>query len=207
MRPVTLLSLFLCSFAFAQSPTPAPVSGLGPFFDSTNFAWELKGSPDTRTDCCYGYTEAQTGIITFAPPPPGYRVRITRLRGDFIAWIKSLPGDPPTPPESTAGVLLGYQNSNPQGSIGCDWCATSTPLYIQDSVTEKQPRTRDAYDYDHLNFVLESDNQLHIVVAMWLNTTGKAIHMEPTVVFDWDYVPAPQAPKPRVKSSGPRRPR
>src|ERR1051326_8289021 len=112
----------LAASAFAQpAPTPVPVQGLGPFFNSTNLAWELKGSPDTRTDCCYGYTEAQTGTITFAAPPPGYRVRITRLRGDFIAWIKSLPGDPPTPLESTAGVLLGYQSSDPQGSIGCDW--------------------------------------------------------------------------------------
>lgn len=194
--------LLLASLAlFAQAPVAAPEAGLGPFYDSTNMAWELYGVPDLLF---YGFDDSSTATITFAPPPPGYRVQITRLHGDFIAWIKSLPGDNPTPVESTAGVLLGYESTDVAGSIGCDWCAINVPLYIQMAVTPTLPYARASYDYDHLNFILAADNRLVTKVAVFLNTTGKYIHLEPTVVIDWRYVPVPTAAKPSIRVNGAR---
>jgi hypothetical protein len=112
-------------------------------------------------------------------PPAGYRVRILALRGDLVAWIKSLPGDPPTPLESGAGVLMGFQTTSMGGTQECDYCASGCLLYLQDAVVEKEPKTRLPYD-KQINILLDSDNMLNLKIASWLNTTGKPIHLEAT---------------------------
>jgi hypothetical protein len=88
--------LCICWAAAAQT--------LGPFIATSNFAADLSGGEDTRPGC-YGTADLATWSITF-DPPAGYAVRILSIHGDLVSWIKSLPGDPATPAESTAGVLL-----------------------------------------------------------------------------------------------------
>jgi hypothetical protein len=112
------------------------------------------------------------------------------LRGDLIAWIKTLPGDPPTPVESSAGVLGGFQTTSSlvEGtSKECDFCTDGCPLYIQDAVTEKQPKTRAAFDYREVGLLLDADNVLNVKVAAWLNTTGKPVHVEMTYTIQFRY--------------------
>jgi hypothetical protein len=159
---------------------------LGPHTVSGNFPRDLYGPVDTRGagavcnvgPCIWGHADSDVLPLKFYPPP-GYRVRVLSLRGDLVAWIKSLPGDAPTLPESAAGVMLGYYGSNPNWAL-CDYCAEGYPLYIQDSVTQSSPKTRAPYVYDGLNFPLPADNTLYLVVAEFLNTTGKPIHLEAT---------------------------
>jgi hypothetical protein len=175
---------------------------LGPFTASSNFAADLSGAPDTRPGC-WGTADAAQWSVTFAPPA-GYAVRIVAIHGDLIAWIKSLPGDAPTPAESAAGILLGLQSTPHAGMSGrCDWCSDMAPrrlghgpaalqgttmLYIQDAVAQLAPKSRAQYDLPAVNQLLGADNKLLVTVASWLNTTRKPIHVEPTftVVYDFE---------------------
>lgn len=172
----------------------ALLSILGPYTVSGNFPRDLYGPVDTRMagqtcadgPCIWGHAEAAVLPITFHPPD-GYRVRILSLRGDLVGWVKSLPGDPATPVESAAGVLGGFQTSSSSGSVQCDFCADGCPLYVQDSLTEKQPKTRAAFDYNDVGLLLDSDNVLNAKIASWLNTTGKPIHVEITYTIRFRY--------------------
>ena len=150
---------------------------LASFMASGNFSVDLYGVQDTRPGC-WGYADSQEKTVTFSPPP-GLRVHITRLRGDLVAWVRSIPSSAPTPPESTAGVLLAFHDSGPEGSAHCDPCADNTPLYLQDSVTAAQPKTRAPFDVA-VDWVLPPDNKLILKMASWLNDTGKPIHTEAT---------------------------
>jgi hypothetical protein len=194
LKRITAAICFCCS-AMAQAQTD------GPFVASSNFTADLSGTEDTRPGC-YGTADVATWNITFAPPA-GYAVRILAIHGDLVSWIKSLPGDPATPAESTAGVLLGIQSTPHATTSGrCDWCSDvatrlklltprpvvqgTTMVYIQDSVAQLAPKSRAQYDRP-VNQLLEADNKLLVTVASWLNTTGKPIHIEPTftVVYRW----------------------
>lgn len=170
---------------------------------SGNFPRDLYGPVDTRMagevcaggPCIWGNADSAVQPITFHPPA-GYRVRIVSLRGDVIAWVKSLPGDRPTPPESAAGILAGFQTTSSilgTAVAGCDYCAAGCPLYIQDSVTEKQPRTRAGFNYENINLVLDDDSVLNAKIAEFLNTTGKPIHIELTYTIGFVFEPVANA--------------
>ena len=188
MLPAILLlaQLFTASLA-----APHTVSG--------NFPRDLYGPVDTRMagmtcsvgPCIWGHADSDVMPLQFFPPA-GYRVRILGLRGDAIAWIKSLPGDPATPLESAAGILVGFQTTSSSGSAHCDYCADGCPLYLQDSVTEKTPKTRTPFVYDNLNMLLDPDNKLQLKVASFLNTTGKPIHIEATYTVIYRFEPVGQ---------------
>jgi hypothetical protein len=196
IRAVLLILAFNCAACAQQIHT---VSG--------NFPRDLYGPVDLRDTrptacaggpCIWGHADYAVLPITFKPPA-GYRVKILSLRGDVIAWIKSLPGDPAIPLESAAGVLGSFQTtsslkhsdagSGAEASTECDYCAADTPLYIQDSVTEKVPKTRAPYNYTGVDMLLDSDHVLHATVAEFLNTTGKPIHVEMTYTIQFVYVP------------------
>lgn len=172
-----------------QSIAPAQVRTV-----SGNFPADLYGPVDTRMagqvcaggPCIWGRADSAVLPIRFHPPA-GYRVRIVALRGDVVAWIKSLPGDAPTPAESAAGILGGFQTTSSGGTPDCDYCASGCPVYVQDSVTEKEPKTRMAFNYDHVGLLLDDDNVFNAKIASWLNTTGKPIHMEITYTIQFRY--------------------
>lgn len=161
---------------------------------SGNFSADLYGPVDTRmagqlcadTPCIWGNAEAVVFPITFKPPS-GYSVRILSLRGDVVSWIKSLPGNSATPLESTAGVLAGFQLPQVEGSQHCDYCADGCPLYVQDAVTEKQPKARTPFSYDDVGEILGPDNKILVKLAAWLNTTGKPVHTEVTYTIRFRY--------------------
>lgn len=175
-----------------------------PYIASGNFPSDLYGPVDTRMagqicgggPCIWGRADYAVLPIRFRPPA-GYRVRILALRGDLIAWIKTLPGDPATPLESAAGILGGFQTtsslnasnggSGAEGSARCDYCSDDCPLYIQDSVTEKQAKTRAPFNYTDVGLLLDLDNMLNAKIAAWLNTTGKPIHVELTYTIQFRY--------------------
>jgi hypothetical protein len=170
------------------------LAALGPYTVSGNFPADLYGPVDTRMSglicaggpCIWGHADSAILPIKFRPPA-GYRVRILVLRGDVVAWIKSLPGDSPTPAESAAGILAGFQTTSSSGSTHCDYCADGTPLYVQDSVTDKQPKTRAPFNYTDVGLLLDDDNILTAKIGSWLNTTGKPIHIEVTYTIQFRY--------------------
>ena len=164
--------------AWGQSCIEKPCSASG------NFSADILGAQDTRPST-WGTAGVQTWPVVFAPPP-GYRVQILTLKGDLVAWPKVLPGDLSIPQEMTAGVLLGYQTTASEGSTRCTPCADNTMLYIQAGVG-RQP-VRAPYEYNvRAGGLLEPDHTLVVVVAVWLNTTGRMIHLEPTWTVTWVY--------------------
>ena len=158
---------------------------LASFMASGNFAVDLYGVADTRPGC-WGYADSQEKIITFSPQP-GFRVHVSRIRGDLVAWVRSSSASALTPPGSTAGVLLAFHDSGPDGSTRCDWCADNTPVYIQDAVTAAQPKTRAPFDAG-LDWTLPDDNKLIVKMASWLNDTGKPIHVEATYTLTFRFM-------------------
>jgi hypothetical protein len=164
-------------------PVLAALAILGPFSSSANFSADLLGARDTRPDT-WGNADSASWTIQFRPPA-GYRVRILKLRGDLVAWPRVLPGEPPVPRGTYAGVLLGFMTTAPDGSLRCDPCADNAMLYIQHAM-ESAP-VRAPFDYDRVNVLLESDNKLLVKVAAWLNSTGRPIHIEPTFTVVYRY--------------------
>jgi hypothetical protein len=178
-----MLRVFLYGVMAVLAGAAQPI--LGPYSSSGNFAGDLYGSPDLRAGC-WGFTDSTEWAITFHPPA-GYRVRILGLTGDLIAWPKVMPGNPPVASGVYAGVLLAFHTSAPGGSVNCDFCDDSTMVYVQNGLDSHAIRA----PFDRSLFaLLESDNQLLVKVASWLNTTGYPIHMEPTFTVRYQYEPA-----------------
>ena len=151
---------------------------IGPFLASSNYSVDLTGPKDTRADT-WGTAAAYSAPIAFHPPA-GYRVRVLRIRGDLVAWARVLPGEELPATGSTAGVLVGFQTTALDGSARCVPCADNTLIYLQDAVSGSG-RVRIPFDADvSTGGLLLPDNVLVVKVASWLNTTGKAIHLEPT---------------------------
>jgi len=161
---------------------------------SGNYSADVYGPVDTRmpgqlcagSPCIWGHADSAIMPLTFRTPA-GQRVRILSLRGDVIAWVKTLPGDPVTPLESAAGILGGFQTTSSGATADCDYCANGCPLYVQGAVSEKQPSMRIPFDYDNVGQLLDADNILNVKVAEFLNTTGKPIHMELTYTIQYRF--------------------
>jgi hypothetical protein len=163
---------------------------------SGNFPRDLFGPIDERMagvfdngPCIWGRADSAILPLQFQPPP-GHRTRIVALQGDMTAWIKSLQGDAPTPPESGAGVLMGFQTSSSSGTPDCTYAATGCPLYIQDAVMASMPKTRTPFDYQ-CDCLLDEDNLFHLKIAAWLNNTEKPIHIEATYTITYCFEPVP----------------
>jgi hypothetical protein len=171
------------------------LSHLGPYSASSNFSVDLVGVADTRPDT-WGTAGVQTWPVTFHPPA-GYRVRILSIsKGDLIAWPKMLPGDAPIAPGMVAGVLLGLSTTAPEGSTRCTPCADNTMLYIQAVTGAEGVRAPLPPGPIEAGGLLEADNTLIVKVASYLNTTGKALHIEPTFTITYEFVSFPLSIKP-----------
>ena len=156
-----------------------------------NFPRELFGPVDTRPTC-YGHADADSLPIKFHPPV-GYRVHITHIRGDLLAWAVVPDGQPEPKSTSGSGALAGFSYTAPDtpvcpdcGSVYCDWCADSAMVYVQTafSGTNRAQRT---WDYD-VDGYLGPDNVMVLKIAAWLNTTGYPVHVEVTWSARFEYV-------------------
>src|SRR5574337_1592266 len=140
---------------------------IGPFMGSFNMTADLLGKPDTRPGT-WGKAESLDGYITFRPPD-GYRVRILRVSGDFIAFPKVLPGAAVSirQPGAFAGALLALANTGPGGSIRADYLADACFLYVQLGLNWMPKRAE--YDRDvSIGGLLLPDNKLKITLAVFL---------------------------------------
>jgi len=150
-------------------------------FASTNFSTDIAGEADTRPGT-WGTAGASEWKITFSPPA-GHRVKILRVYGDVVAWAKGK-----APAGSYSGLLFGLQTTAPEGSRYADLAADNCFLYLQDVVAAEGKRL--PFDVRFDDVTLEPDNVLVVKVAAWLNDTGLPIHIEPTFVLVYRFVPS-----------------
>lgn len=164
----------------------AALLAVQPFTVSGNFPRDLYGPLDDR-NLTWGHAAAEVLPIRFSPPP-GYRVRILKLRGDLVAMPRVIDAADPAPANGYAGVLMGFSTTSSAGAAECDFCATGCMLYIQDNLHGGEAR-RAPYDYSFRDerILLDRDNLLNLKLAAYLNTTGHPIHMEGTytITFEW----------------------
>ncbi len=148
-----------------------------PCSSSTNFSFDIAGMPDTRPQT-YGNGGAETGTITFTPPL-GYQVRILRAYGDFIAWASGVPL-----PGTRSGVLFSLSSSLETPAAYADFVSDNCFLYLQDSLSSVKTDARDPFDFVvKRGGLLALDNKLILKTAVFLNTTGLSVHMEPSFVI------------------------
>lgn len=181
MRSLLTLALLISSACSAKDCITHPCSA--PF----NFAYDLIGDPDYRLGT-WGSATASTNQVRFKAPA-GYRVRVLRIYGDLVLWPRGTPDiDTEKILGHAAGVLLGLSTTAPDGSDTVEGGGASDNcfLYIQDAT--KGEKSRAAIDYDtHVGGLLERDNVMVVKVAVWLNTLGLAVHLEPSLVVVFQF--------------------
>lgn len=156
---------------------------------AANFSADILGTPDTRPDT-WGTAGYQAWTIQFKNVPALHRVRIVRVFGDVISYVRDKSN-------RTAGTLFGLATTAPDGNIGmdsiqrCDFCALNTMLYVQDFVGPHGGGGLRTFDnVVSAGGLLEPDHKLLVKVAAWLNETGQPIHIEPTINVVYKYEPA-----------------
>jgi hypothetical protein len=169
----------------AQPPAPQQYSA------TVNIALDLAGKPDA-TPAAWGCSDAFASRVQFAAPA-GYRTRILRIYGDFIAFPRS----GIIPAGTSAEIGWGLKTTAPDGSTRVTYPGYTASAYDnsfawqQGAVTAAQPSTRLPFDIDvHAGGLLGPDNIMLVQSFVALNTTGLTIHMEPTltVVYQFEQV-------------------
>ncbi len=147
---------------------------------TSNIAFDDSGLPDDRPTT-WGTTAAVRVPFHFSPPP-GYRVAILHVRGDLIGWARG-----PVPEGTFAGILWGLQNSSSGPATTVDLAAQGCYIYHQGAVGRERERVD--FDEDTRDVgLLDPDNVLWSVQALFLNDTGRTIHQEISVLVTFRFV-------------------
>lgn len=179
-KTIRSLGLILVTAAVAVSQC-STTTMLGPFLVSGNISWDAKGDPDTRP-YTWGNQASVESPIVFTPPP-GYRVRILHVHGDYLMWPRG------KAPEGTfAGGLWALRTTAPDGSVRTTlpMAADNHLLYVQTAIRGAPSRVPVDMDTRAGN-LLEADNTLISKMAVWLNDTGLVIHMEATFTIRFQF--------------------
>lgn len=169
-----LVWFVFCASAFAQNCIDSPCSL------SLNFPFDSAGVKDTRPGT-WGTAAFDDGKVQFTNVPAGYRVRIERVYGDFVAWPHgSVRGG------KFSGILFGIlatdNNASPYATLSAKGCV----LYLQHGLAANV--ARGSFDVKtHASGLLAADNIMLIRRAIFLNETGASIHMEPSMVVEFLY--------------------
>lgn len=155
-----------------------------------NYAFDLMGTADDRPDT-WGTAASQMKPITFHAPA-GYRVRVLRVYGDFVMWPRgSVRQDPKDNVIGKAvGALFGLKTSAADGSVMVEGAGASDNCFLYVQTASKGETQRASFDFDtHVGGLLEADGVIQVIVATWLNSTGLAIHLEPTITVIYQLEP------------------
>jgi hypothetical protein len=150
----------------------------GPCEVSTNFSFDIQGPPNDP-----GF---EFGNITFKPPT-GYSVQILRVYGDFA----TIPNGTPIP-GGMCGMLFGIETTAVAASKFADYAADGCFLFVQ--LFTKGEAQRASYDREIVGVVLAADNVFQMKTACFLNTLGVSMHMEPSLIIVYRFVPTPAKP-------------
>lgn len=162
--------------------TPSAV--LGPYSAAVNIAEDL------------GET-SPSGLSSFASKiqfnaPAGYGTRILRVYGDFIAF----PMQPGIIPSGTSVEIgWGLKTTAPDGSTRVTYpgypnvsALDNSFVWLQGSLSDLETRARLPYDLKvSVGGKLGADNIMLSQAFVALNTTGIAIHLEPTFVVVYQF--------------------
>lgn len=175
---------FLCSLALQ-----AQTSTLGPYSATSNFSIDLAGTADVAA---WGSAGAVQIPIRFNAPA-GYRTRILRIYGDFVAWPRT-----GAIAQGSAEVGWGLKTTAPDGSTRVTYpTAPGTSAYdnsfawIQNVVTAQNSSPRAPFDFAvAAGGLLGADGVMICQPFVALNTTGLTIHMEPTftIVYQFEVI-------------------
>lgn len=163
-----------------------------PCSTAANYAYDLIGTPDSRP-YTWGTADSQTKTMVFKAPV-GYRVRILRVYGDFVIWPRGTP-----PPDSgdmiigrAVGALFGLSNTDKDGSLVAEGGGASDNCFLYVQLASKGESQRAAFDYDtRVGGLLGADHTINVKAAVWLNSTGLAVHLEPSFTIQFVFEKAP----------------
>jgi hypothetical protein len=175
------LSLWICS-ALSAACFDGQTASIGRVRSiAGNFETNLYGPTDSRPNT-WGVADSTIHVLAFKPPL-GCRVEILRIAGDFLAWPLGAVQE-----GTQAGVLVSFARSDSGGSRWTDAeeAADGCFLYVQ-AATDGHP-ARAAFDQRVVDGMLDTDNQLQVKMADWLNNTGRAIHMEVTFTVHFRFI-------------------
>ena len=174
---------------------PAQVAFLGPFQSTSNTSFDVTGDPDGRPGS-WGLSKAVPVRLKITAPP-GYRVRILRISGDLVAWPKKgvLTGD------QYAEVGWGLNTSLKDGSTYMSYpddpkatAYDNCMVWIQDVIVATRGAVRATFNR-RVSALLNADGTMYSQAFVALNTSGLAIHLEPTVTVLYRFEKADPAKK------------
>lgn len=178
MKYSSLLAVFLLTGLTVRAELPV----LGPYSVAQNFSVAMAGYPDTRPTT-WGSSGFVQNVLTFYPPP-GYRVHVLRVYGDFIAWPKAGVMGPGTYCE----VGWGLKSSLPDGSVRASYGYDNSFVWLQNVVLPGNTSPRLAFDLDvRVGGLLGLDNLLISQMFVAVNTSGLEIQEEPTFVVVYQF--------------------
>ena len=169
---------------------------------TTNVADRLIGEVDLRPNQ-FGTAGVAIHNIPFKPPT-GFRTRILRLHGDFTAvfverntfqdsWMMRYQASQRS---YFAGALTSFRHTGPEGSPHADHVADNAMVYRQRFLHSRSPTGAVDYSEKIINGLLQPDNILRIVHAVFNNTSGKFVQMETTVQIQFRFEPIPPSSGP-----------
>src|SRR5579872_5760860 len=98
---------------------------LGPYSDAFNFPGDFTGTPDSRPST-WGLAGSQTSAPVVFNPPAGYRVRILKLEGNYMAWARQAYA-----PGNHVGTSWGILTTAPGGSSRVNFAADNCFVWLE----------------------------------------------------------------------------
>jgi hypothetical protein len=154
---------------------------LGPYSAAFNFPADFVGTPDTRPTT-WGRAGSATNPVVFYPPA-GYRVRILELVGNYMAWARGV-----YEPGNHVGTSWGILTTAARGSSRVPLAADDCFAWLQYGLSNgeiNQPFTLDT----HVGGLLEADNTMQVVLAVYLNDQPISVHQETTFIAKYQFEP------------------
>lgn len=157
-------------------------SPIVPFSTEFNYSVDIKGDPDPRVPG--SDAGALDSRFTAINVPAGYRLHVTRVTGDLVAWIIGIPQ-----PGSKAGILWGLKPNVPDTSVhwSIPGASDSCFVYVQGALSANHDVIR--IPVDQVVDAYLPDDVLISRLSAWMNTTGAPIHMEATFKLTYELVP------------------
>ncbi len=183
-------TIFLfAGIAAAQTKTiVAPLSG-----GALDVGADLAGKPDPRAiqwpGKVWGNADYDDTIIRFYPPA-GYQVHIISAAGSLSSFARGT-----VPEGTTAGISWGLVSNAVTAKPGAD-VNPACMAYVKQSITARHDAETTPFSFTQIgeNGILGPDNVLISRTAVYLNETGRVMHIEQALVLTYEMIPIPAAP-------------
>lgn len=187
---LAILILTFASLASAREFITYSAKGKGDCstscYSSINIPFDAEGSP-APTDAGPGYWGTQGAALTriaFEDVPEGYQVRLLRVKWNLTAWVHGVAA-----PGGSAGVLWALQDSESLGpetsnvQYGTNGCFLYSQMVVGSNTV---PPIQADTDLSKEGVVFP-DGVMWSKEAVWLNDTGKSVHVEATFVVTYQF--------------------